>query len=304
MKIKSFLVCLALGLLCLPAPSQGGEIAVFTAKNPLEVHDEALRGFMSVCHAPEKEFEVSGKDISGLKHKIAAFAPRLIFAIGSDAFNGSLQIDNGTPVVFALVLRKKGTSHPRGPVTGIDLMISPRRQLEVIREVLPKTKRIGVVYNPAETGAEFRAAEKAAPALGMKIIGRTAATAAEAIKEISSLRGRIDVLWLFPDVTVLDYETVKYAMLFSFQTRVPVVAPSAEFVRNGALLGLGLDAYDIGVQAGQMANLILSGRSARDIPVAYARKIVISVNVGIARKFGITIPSNILKKSLIYGEER
>jgi ABC-type uncharacterized transport system substrate-binding protein len=303
LKVRAFFVCLILFIFSLPLPSHGSGVAVFIGENRLKVHDEVLKGFSSVCYAPAEEFEVSKEDIPGLKKKIAAFAPNLIFAIGSDALAASLEIED-TPVVFALVLQKNGASYPHKPVTGVDLLISPQRQLETIRAVLPKAKRIGVIYNPAETGSAFTAAEKAASRLGLNLIGRKAKTAADAINEIKSLEGRIDALWLLPDASVLDYETVKYAMLFSFRARVPVIAPSSGFVRNGALLGLGIDAFDIGVQAGQIANDILSGKSARGIPVAFARKVVLSVNVGTARKFGITIPGDILKKSTTYGEER
>lgn len=302
LRIGSFLICLTLSLLSFPAPSHSAEIAVFMARSHLEVHDEVLRGFRSVCHAQAREFEFSGNNIPELKKEVAAFGPKLIFAIGSDALAASFDM-NKTPVVFSLVLKEDRISHSPVPVTGVNLLISPEQQLEIIHQALPAAKKIGVIYNPAEMGHAYQETKKEALSMGLKIIGRKAKTAADAINEIRSLQDRIDALWLLPDVSVMDYETVKYAILFSFRTKIPVIAPSDRFVKNGALLGLGVNAFDIGVQAGEIANEILSGRSVRDIPIAFARDVVISVNLRTARQFGITIPGNILKKSKIYGEE-
>jgi ABC-type uncharacterized transport system substrate-binding protein len=303
LKVHTFLLFLLIFVFSLPLPSHGGDIAVFTGENPLKVHKEVLRGFRSVCKAPARDFEVSEKDVPELRKKIAALAPKLILAVGSDALSASLKMEN-TPVVFTLVLREDDSPQFRKPGTGVDLLVSPELQMETIHEALPGVKRIGVIYNPAETGSFFMEAEKAASALGLSLVGRRAKTAADAISGIKSLEGRIDALWLIPDLSVLDYETVKYAMFFSFQRRVPVIAPSDDFVKNGALLGIGVDAFDIGVQAGQIANDIFSGRSAMDIPVVFARKVLLSVNISTARKLGITIPGDILKKSTIYGRER
>jgi ABC-type uncharacterized transport system substrate-binding protein len=303
LKVHTFLFFLLIFVFSLPLPSHGGDIAVFTGENPLKVHKEVLRGFRSVCKAPARDFEVSEKDVPELRKKIAALAPKLILAVGSDALSASLKMEN-TPVVFTLVLREDDSPQFHKPGTGVDLLVSPELQMETIHEALPGVKRIGVIYNPAETGSFFMEAEKAASALGLSLVGRRAKTAADAISGIKSLEGRIDALWLIPDLSVLDYETVKYAMFFSFQRRVPVIAPSDDFVKNGALLGIGVDAFDIGVQAGQIANDIFSGRSAMDIPVVFARKVLLSVNISTARKLGITIPGDILKKSTIYGRER
>lgn len=302
MKTTSLLISLVI-LLSLPLSSRAADVAIFTGRNRLKVHDDAMRGFMSVYPQPAEEFEVSEKDIPELREKLAASAPKLIFAIGSDALAAALEMGN-IPVVFALVERETVAYRFHGPATGVDLLISPEKQVEAIHNVLPGAERIGVVYNPAKTGSRFRSEEEAASAVGLKIIGIQASSAAGAINGIKSLEGKIDALWLLPDVSLLDYETVKYAMLFSFSTKVPVIAPSARFVENGALLGLGVDAFDIGVQAGQIAKGILSGRKAQDIPVAFARKIVLSVNIGTARKFGIRIPDYILKKCKIYGRRR
>lgn len=300
MNVKAFLFCLIVVLFFVAPPSQASGVAVFAARNHLKVHDEVLQGFRSVCPAQVREFDVPEEDLDGLKKKVVAFDPVLILAIGSDAFAASLKV-GGVPVVFALVLKENNAPHHRMPVTGVDLLLSPRRQLEAVHSVLPRAKRIGVIYNPAETGSVFSAVREAASSLGLTIVGRKAESTAGAIRAIKMLDGKIDALWLLPDASILDYETVKYAMLFSFENRVPVIAPSEDFVKNGALIGLGVDAFDMGVQAGRIADDILSGKSARDIPVEFARKLVLSVNVETAKRFGIRIPASVLKRSLLYG---
>jgi ABC-type uncharacterized transport system substrate-binding protein len=52
---------------------------------------------------------------------------------------------------------------------------------------------------------------------------------------------------------------------------------------------MGIDAIDMGVQAGQMASKILSGRDVKNIQRVHARKMIVSTNLMIAGKLGINL---------------
>lgn len=268
---------------------------MIVSHNSLKVHEEALRGFKSRCKASLREYAADAA-----AGEIAEAKPRLIYAIGSDALKAALQI-RGIPIVFALVLLQDSMDLSGRQVTGVRMTISPPEQLSVLKSVLPRVRRIGVVYNPKETGATFRDSKIAAELAGLSLVGRTASTPAEAIRAMESLRGKIDLFLMLPDTSLMDYETVKYMLLFSFETNTPIFAVSDRFVKNGALLGLNIDPFDIGRQAGEMAGKILSGRNARDIPVSYARTGALSINMTTARKLGISISPSMLKTARVYG---
>ncbi len=72
----------------------------------------------------------------------------------------------------------------------------------------------------------------------------------------------------------------------------------------GALMSIGIDAFDIGRQAGEMAQEILSGRDVKGVQPVDARKSVISINMKIAEKLGIVINKKMIKNVKIVNQKR
>jgi len=103
------------------------------------------------------------------------------------------------------------------------------------------------------------------------------------------MKEKIDAFWMLPDITLITPETVKFLLLFSFENNIPLLAFSEKYVEAGAFMSTGIDAFDMGIQAGELANEILSGRGAKDVQQVCARKVVVSTNLMIARKLGINL---------------
>jgi putative ABC transport system substrate-binding protein len=114
------------------------------------------------------------------------------------------------------------------------------------------------------------------------------------------MQDEIDALWILPDLTVLAPESVQYMLLFSFRYKIPVLGLSENQARMGALLGLSFESgWDIGSQAAELANGILSGRSVEDIPYTTARKVRLTVNLKTAGKLGVHIPKELLDRAAV-----
>jgi ABC-type uncharacterized transport system substrate-binding protein len=65
----------------------------------------------------------------------------------------------------------------------------------------------------------------------------------------------------------------------------------------GALMSTGIDAYDIGAQAGEVAEQILSGGDPIKDRQVDPRKAVICINRKVARMLGIAIDERIVRKA-------
>ena len=94
---------------------------------------------------------------------------------------------------------------------------------------------------------------------------------------------------MIPDATVVTPETFEFLLLFSQQNRMPIVTFAGKYVDTGALVSLDIDGFDLGKQAGEMANSILDGTRVSDIPNTEARKAVLKVNRKVAKKLGISL---------------
>ncbi len=105
----------------------------------------------------------------------------------------------------------------------------------------------------------------------------------------------IDALWILPDDTILAPEVVQYMLLFSYRHKVPLLGLSERHAQMGALLSLSFaSSEDIGRQAGELANSILEGKTAGEIPYTTARLVKLIVNLRAAQKLGIEIPKSII----------
>lgn len=77
--------------------------------------------------------------------------------------------------------------------------------------------------------------------------------------------------------------------LFSFENRIPLVIYSDKYLEKGAFMSIGVDLFDMGRQAGDMANAILAGSDWASLPPREASAAVITINKVIADRFAIEI---------------
>ena len=111
------------------------------------------------------------------------------------------------------------------------------------------------------------------------------------------MKTQIDVFWMFPDLTIVTPETVEYIMLFSLENKVPIITFSEKYVALGALLSIGIDSHDIGVQAGEMAKQLLLDKQITKITLIKARKAKITINLNVAKQLGIKLDRNLIERA-------
>lgn len=105
----------------------------------------------------------------------------------------------------------------------------------------------------------------------------------------------IQALWILPDKTVLAPAVIEHILLFSYRTHIPVLGLSPRHAEMGAVVSLSFaSSEDIGRQAGELANRILSGSTASELPYTTARQVDLTVNLKAAKKLGVSVPEDLL----------
>jgi putative ABC transport system substrate-binding protein len=265
-------------------------------------YEEAIEGFRSVCNARMNRLvlrELQGRDVVD---KINEIRPEMVLAIGIDALL-RVKMVKEIPVVYLMVLNPRSALDCDN-ITGVCMDISQKEQLTSVCRVLPNVKNIGLLYDPARTGHFAERAQHAATEIGIKLIANRIDRPMDVPLTVSGMKGKIDLFWMLPDLTVITPETVEFLLLFSLENEIPVLAFSEKYVELGALMSIGIDAFDIGRQAGEMAQEILSGRDVKRVRPVDARKSVISINMKIAEKLGIVINKKMIKNVKIVNQKR
>jgi len=277
--------------------SEASQVILVIQSIRIKPYEKALAGFKETCGCDTRQLILAeAKDVDVPGH-IRSVKPAVILAIGMDALT-AIEGIRDIPVIYLMVLNPQ-LQHPGGHITGVSMAIPPEKQLGTFREALPDARRIGLLYDPNKSDAFVRRAHEAAEKAGMALIAKGVPDPRYVPAMIGGMKGEIDAFWMLPDTTVISPETIAFLFLFSIENRVPVFAFSEKFVESGALMSLTFDACDLGKQAGDIAERILSGTEPRDIPGEKARRVIISVNPTTARKMGITINKTILDRARI-----
>lgn len=232
------------------------------------------------------------------------FKPDIILTLGTDATKQVASLKLNVPVVFSLVLDPislkvaDSLETPGQNFTGTTLHISPGKQLEQCKELLPNIKRVGVLYTEKDPTSEtyLRAAREEMKQLEIELVAvpvtaknriPTAVETQEALKKLES----VDVCWTILDpastAPVPLTETFRYAK----NKKIPVVGLNETQVSGGALMALYIDLEEVGVMTGEMALQILNRVSnPAKMPIQQIRKKQLALNSDVAKRLGIMIP--------------
>jgi putative ABC transport system substrate-binding protein len=289
-------------LLLLSAPSAFAWDVLVVQKYHAKPYVEVVRGFRDTTNARVSELILSEANGEDSVREIRRRGPDLILAIGIDALARVKKIRD-IPIIYCMVLNPDSVLDNESNITGISMSIAPEKQLGDLLKVLPTVKKIGLVYNPKQTGTIAARVHAAAEKAGLRLIARRAEQAKDLPRQLENLPQDLDLYWMLPDSTFTTPEAVESLFLFSIRSRIPVLTFSDRYLRMGAFISLGLDTTGMGKQAGEMAERIRSGAKAGDIPKADAERLSPVINRAVAAKLGIIPESKALKTFRVMDEE-
>lgn len=209
----------------------------------------------------------------------------------------------GIPVVFAAVTdpieaKLVSTLDKRTEnVTGVSDGLPLKPQLELIKQLLPNVKAIGILYNPGEANSARAVNKLAAIALemGFTVEEATTAKTADTLMAATSLIGKAQLIFIPNDNTAMASVTSIVGLGLSHN--MPVITPDVDSVKQGILAVKGASHYAMGYKAGQMIVQILKGEKAADIPIAVDHTLELAINKTSADALKITIPDALKKEA-------
>lgn len=245
-------------------------------------------------------FDLEGSDGDAPKvlEDIRAENPAAIVTIGTLATRVVLHERWDAPIVYSMVLYPESSGIVAGPgraLTGASLDVPLATQFETLRTLLPKAKRVGVVYDPSQTGQVVAMAPAAARRQGFELQAVAVENPSDAMRAVERLLADVDVLWSVADGTVFTADTSSAIILAALQARVPLFGLSDAHVRSGALAALSCDYGDIGAQTAELVLRVLGGAAARDVPRTAPRKAALHLNLRTARHIGVDVPDALVE---------
>lgn len=295
----SFSVGLLLTLF-LPMLARGAEITVLQSA-ALPAYNSARQGFTEIlsrdipsrgqkaiqAHGITTHILAEAASPVQIRRQIVDGRPDLLVAIGSSSLSLVKDIPD-IPVLYLMVPFPEAIDRAAA-ITGINMNISAAQQLEALTQAAPGVKSIGILYDPQRTGNLVEEGLEYAARNHLNLVALPVRGAQGVPGQLAALKGKIDWLWMVPDLTVLTPQSVDYFLLFSLENRVPIFTFAKKYLDLGAVLSVTFDPYDMGRQAGELALKILNKTGPANPPPEEPRKVVVESNLEAARILGISL---------------
>jgi putative ABC transport system substrate-binding protein len=241
--------------------------------------------------------------LPGLAAELVGEGVEVILAMGEVVARAAMQATTTTPIVF----RTSGDPVPRlvpsyarpgGNATGVTMVSSllAGRRLELLKEVMPASTRVAVLWQPSHADTDFPGTQVAAQTLGVELLSL-------------ELRGPGDIDSAFdaasawhPEalIVVANQVTLAYPdriMALAAQQRLPVVSQRRGYAEAGSLLTYGPSEADSYQRLAYYVDRILRGTKPTDLPVEQPTRFDFVINLKTAQALGLTIPPQVLAQA-------
>jgi putative ABC transport system substrate-binding protein len=237
-----------------------------------------------------------------LASELVALAPDVLLAGSSPPVVALRRATTTIPIVFVLVSDPVGQgfveslARPGTNVTGFTnfefSMIG--KWVELLKEIAPATRRIGVIFNPETapyTQRYQRPFEDAARSFATETVMAPVRSEDEIESAIAALARSEGGVIVMSD----PFTTVHRKVVVSLATRyrAPVVYPYRFFTAEGGLMSYGADVSDLFRRSASYVNRIFGGATPRDLPVQQPTKFELVINLSAAKALGLTIPQSL-----------
>lgn len=256
---------------------------------------QSAQGDLATAQTIARKFQSDGVD--------------LILAIATPTAQAAAHIVKDIPILITAVTDPvaaelvESIERPGTNVTGTSDLTPVRAQLELLKEIAPNAKRVGIVYNAGEVNSvvQVEIARAAAAELGLTIVEATAGNSSEVLQAAQSLQGRVDAMYVPTDNTVVS--ALESVVGVAERAGIPLIAGEADSVAKGALATVGIDYYKLGRQTADIAHRVLQGENPAHIPIEYLNEQSVVLNAGAARRMKVDIPESVRARAVRIIEE-
>lgn len=201
------------------------------------------------------------------------------------------------PVVVGLV---KSFARPCGWLTGVHTLTTDLtgKRLELLKEILPKLRRVVTFYDPGNASAResAKAAQEAARHLRIKLVERHVRSVEELQAGLGTLKAKeVDACFLLPDAMVISQ--TQFIVDTAKAKKLPTMSSERDVVVAGGLASYGVSHYALGRLSAKYIHRVLLGTSPADLPVEGFAGFELVLNARTARELGLTLPQSLLNRA-------
>ena len=228
----------------------------------------------------------------------------VIVTVGGAATQAAQHATTTVPIVMTVVFDPLGgrlvsnLARPGANVTGLSLIPLVGKQLEALKEVVPKATRMTVLSNPDNpaSATQLREAEAAARSLGVRLRALQARGPQEIDGAFATMVSeRTAALLALPDAVFTNQ--VRQIAELAIKNRLPSIYGLSEYTEAGGLMVYSPNTPDLERRAATYVDKILRGAKPADLPIEQPTKLDLVINLKTAKALGLTIPHALILRA-------
>lgn len=240
--------------------------------------------------------------LPGLVAELVRKKVDVIVVSGNRETRAAMQATNTIPIVMTVASDPVGEgfvaslARPGGNVTGT-LSSVPRlseKYVQLLREVVPAARHVGVVVSPPSPIAAVRAdLEGAARSVGMTLSFAQVRGRAQLEPTLERLKKEgVGAIILPLDAVTLLHRT-EIARL-AVKHHLPSVGGMREYADDGALMSYGASYSSLRRRAAVLVDKIIKGQKPATLSIEQPTKFELVINLRTAKALGIAVPQSLL----------
>ena len=275
--------------------------------------DAFRQGLRDLGWVEGKSINIEYRDAEGQADRLPALAAQLvdlnvdvIVTVDTPPTQAAKQATSTIPIVIAVSADPVGAGlvgslrHPGGNITGLSLLApeTDQKNLELLKEILSKTRRVAMIFDPKNRGMMLRldSIKTAALKLAIEIQSIPALSPNELVGALTAAaKDPPDALIVLSPIYAAYRNEVEE---FATKTKVPLSFDTSGLAGEpGALLSYGVDISVLFRRAATFVDKILKGAKPADLPVEQPTKFELVINLKTAKALGLTIPPMLLARA-------
>ena len=230
----------------------------------------------------------------------------VIFTTGTRATEVAKAATKEIPIVFrhpadpVAVGLLKNMKRPEGNVTGVAAFSSDtgQKRLEVLKALVPKLRRLHIFYdaNNKFSADNLAAIRKGAAKLQLEVVEHPVKTSDELQNSLDNLQARDgDAIFMIPDALIESNASIIFDG--AKKLKLTTMCDQENWVAKGCLAAYGPNYAQMGRQAALLVDKLFKGAKPKDVPVQWAAKFDLVINLRTANIIGFSIAPETLAKA-------
>lgn len=227
----------------------------------------------------------------------------LILAIATPAAQAIANMTKDIPILITAVTDPADSklvadnNAPGGNVTGTSDLTPVEAQIELLKEMIPNVKTVGLLYCSSEQNSVFQIniAKKKLDAMGIKYIDIAISNLNEIQQVIQNVIGKVEAIYTPTDNMIAN--GMATVALMTEPAKIPVICGEGGMTMLGGTATYGINYYELGKLTSTQAVSILKGdKKTSEMPIEYLQKFDLVVNTNMIESIGLTIPESLYNK--------